>query len=175
MKSPLAAAKAVGLILLGTGLPSFVAAGDFYKWTDDEGQVHYSNRSGSSPQPPKSGSGAGGGDSESGLEAEKGSGAFQQKVDAAINTLELKLARKQREWNRAQEALQATQAELSTQTEAAQKKGPLLDASDLTPLHAREAAQAAEVSRLDAELSAIRADIAKIRAMKAVDKSSSSP
>lgn len=173
MKSLVAAAPLSALILLGASSPSVVSAEEIYKWTDAEGRVHYSNRgSAAAPEVPTPQPTPGGEGWESALDEQKGTDEFRQKVDAAVNSLELKLARKKRELSRAQSDLQGTQAEMTAETDKARQERRL---PDLSAAQAREVVLQGDIHNLDSEVAAIRADIAKIRAMKSVGKDSRSP
>jgi uncharacterized protein DUF4124 len=163
MKSPRAVTVALALSFAGAGMAQLLSAEDIYKWTDDQGRVHYSNRgSGASADSASGETSSGGQGWESVLERQKGTEDFQEKADATINNLELKMTRKKRERTRALDELQATQAEITRATNPRP--------TDLPALKEREATQIGELRKLDFELGAMQTDIAKIRAMKAVEK-----
>jgi uncharacterized protein DUF4124 len=133
-----------------------------YKWTDEQGHLHYSNRGGtSSPESPAAAERADQG-WESVLEKQRGGEDLQEKAEAAINNLELQLIRKKRERDHAREALEATQANVV--------RAEVSRATELPTLKAREATQITDLRKLDAEISATEVAIAKIRALKAAEK-----
>ncbi len=155
--------KSVAALPLALALACGAHAQDIYKWTDQQGHVHYSNRGGtlsgdSSSETPPANQGW-----ESVLEKQRSAENFQEKAEAAINNLELQVIRKKRDRNRAQEALEATQANIV-------RAGASSTAGELPMLKAREATQITDLRKLDAEISSMEAGIAKIRALKAAEK-----
>jgi hypothetical protein len=159
MLKPLAA-LVIGLGLAGAGQGY---SQDIYKWTDGQGQVHYSNHGGSpsdgDSSPPTQSSDQGW---ESALEKQQGRDDFQEKAEAAINSLELQMIRKKRDREHASEALEATQADI-VRAQASRS-------TELPTLKAREATQITDLRKLDAEIGAIQVGIAKIRVLKAAEK-----
>ena len=161
--------KAVaGLVLGAVALAGGTRAlpEDIYKWTDQQGRVHYSNRGGT---PSNESSSGGDGDSadqgwESVLEKQQGLGSenLQDKAEAAINSLELQVIRKKRDRGQAQEVLEAIQASI---VRAQSSNGP-----DLPMLRAREATQIGNLRRIEAEINSMELNAAKIRALKAAEK-----
>ena len=148
-----------GLLALTVVCPA--SAGDIYEWTDDQGHPHYSNRGGTG------GSEAGsGGDVdegwESALERKQGGEDLQGKAEAAINSLELQVTRRKRDRERAQEDLEATQANIVR----AQGSKP----ADVPALRAREATQLTDLRKIDLDLSALDLRIARLRALKAASQ-----
>ena len=108
--------KAVaGLVLGAVALAGGTRAlpEDIYKWTDQQGRAHYSNRGGTPSDESSSGSDADSAEQgwESVLEKQKGMGSenLQDKAEAAINSLELQVIRKKRDRGQAQEVLEAIQ------------------------------------------------------------------
>jgi hypothetical protein len=140
------------------------AAQDIYRWKDEQGQPHYSNRGEASPGESGAPSGSDGGEQgwESVLERKQGTADFQEKAEAAINSMELQVTRKKRERERAQEELEATQASIVR----AQASRP----AELPSLKAREATQVTELRKADVELDLLRARIEKLRALKEADR-----
>jgi uncharacterized protein DUF4124 len=143
-------------------------ADEIYKWTDESGQVHYSNRSAATSQSESSVNDTvrepEGGEQgwESVLERQKGGADLSEKAEAAINSLELEKIRKKRDRGHAQEELEATQA-------AIVRAGPP-QSPEVASLRAREATQLTDLRQIDLDLSSIDARIAKLRALKAVDR-----
>src|SRR5439155_11173811 len=131
-------------------------AQDIYKWTDAQGQIHYSNRGGtlsddSSSQTPPGNQGW-----ESVLEKQRSAEDFQDKAEAAINNLQLQVIRKRRDRDHAREALEATQANIV-------RAGAAPGTTELPTLKAREATQITDVRKLYAEISSMETGMAKIR------------
>jgi Domain of unknown function (DUF4124) len=151
---------AVPLVLAIVG-PAY--AQDIYKWTDDQGHVHYSNRGGALPDDSSSETPPANQGWESILEKQRNAEDFQEKAEAAINNLQLQITRKRRDRDHAQETLEATQANIVR----ASVPPP---APELPTLKAREATQITDLRKLDAEISSMEAGIAKIRALKAAEK-----
>ncbi|MGH7899951.1 MAG: DUF4124 domain-containing protein [Candidatus Binatia bacterium] len=136
----------------GAGIAA-VGAEEFYKWTDAEGRVHYSNR-GSTAEPAMRPDGEGW---ESVLEQRGEAGEFRERADAVINGLQLRMTRKHRDRDRAEADLLATQTEIQRTTGAS---------PELATLRSREARQIAELRKLDVELGEIEIGIARARALK---------
>jgi len=150
------------LLLYSAGVAS---PQDIYKWTDSQGQTHYSNHGGtpgndSAAAPRESGTGEQGW--ESVLEKQKGTGNFQDKAEAVINDLQLQLIRKKRDRAQAREALETTQASIVR----SQSTG----GADVPMLRAREATQITDLRKLDAEIAAMEASVAKLRALKTAEQ-----
>jgi uncharacterized protein DUF4124 len=155
--------KSFAALLIGLALAGAVDAEDVYKWTDDQGHLHYSNR-GSTPSGDSSSDTAPANQGwESVLEKQRSAEDFQEKAEAAINNLELQVIRKKRDRDHAQEALEATQASIV-------RAGTSSSATELPMLKAREATQITDLRRLDAEISSMETGMAKIRALKAAEK-----
>lgn len=150
---------AVGM--LGAELRAARAEG-IYTWTDERGGVHYSNRGALSgdavPRP-----GADGGEAgwESVLERKQGGPEAAAQAEAAINSMQVARLRKKREREHAREELEATQARIT--------RAQSLSPAELPALKAREAAQAAELRRLDTELGLLDQGIAQLRARKSAE------
>jgi hypothetical protein len=155
------AATLIGALALGSA--GLGEAQNIYKWTDDQGRTHYSNH-GSSTGNDSAGVGSDTGEQgwESVLEKQKGNANFQEKAEAAINDLQLQMIRKKRDRAQAQEALEATQASI-VRSQAA-------GGADVPMLRAREATQTNDLRRIDAEIAAMGASAAKLRALKAVEQ-----
>jgi hypothetical protein len=158
-----AVVKSFAVLLIGLALAGRAHAEDIYKWTDDQGHLHYSNRGGtisgdSSPETSSTNQGW-----ESVLEKQRNAEDFQEKAEAAINNLELQVIRKKRDRDHAQEALETTQASIV-------RAGTLSSAAELPMLKAREATQITDLRKLDAEIGSMETGIAKIRALKAAEK-----
>ncbi|HSD09802.1 MAG TPA: DUF4124 domain-containing protein [Candidatus Binatia bacterium] len=151
------------VIALGLAAAGRDYAQVIYKWTDEHGQVHYSNHGGASPSDSSAGSEPADQGWESVLEKQQGREDFQEKAEATINSLELQRIRKKRDRERAQEALEATQASIVRAQQVS-------NATELPTLKAREAKQITDLRKLDAEISAVETSIAKIRALKAAEK-----
>jgi hypothetical protein len=151
-------AALIGALALGsTGLGE---AQDIYTWKDDQGRTHYSNQGGSTGGD-SSGTGSGSGEQgwESVLEKQKGTADFQEKAEAAINDLQLQMIRKKRERAQAQEALEATQTSIA--------RSQPVGGADVAMLRAREVTQTNDLRRIDADIAAMGANTAKLRALKA--------
>jgi hypothetical protein len=149
---------------LALGWAGLARAQDIYKWTDNQGQTHYSNHGGT-PGDNSTGTGSGSGEQgwESVLEKQKGgAGNFQDKAEAMINDLQLQLIRKKRDRAQAQEALETTQASIVR----SQSRG----GADVPMLRAREATQITDLRKLDAEIAAMDASVAKLRALKTAEQ-----
>jgi len=149
---------AAGAVLLLAGA---TLAGDIYKWTDEQGRVHYSNRDSAAKNdnaPPDDGGGGGQG-WESVLEKQQGREDFQDKSEAAINSLEVQVLRRKRERGDAQAELEATQTSIGRAMPG-----------DLPALRAREASQIGNLRRIDVEIMTIESNIARIRAMRSADR-----
>lgn len=157
MRRPLAASL-IAFALAGAGR---LFGEDIYKWTDPQGQLHYSNRGGTPSDDSNSG-GSGEQGWESVLERQKRGEDVQEKADVAINSIELQLIRKRRDRTQAQEMLEATQAAIVR----AQASAP----GQLPMLKAREATQISELRKIDAEIGSMELSIAKLRALKTADK-----
>jgi hypothetical protein len=154
-------AALIGALALGsTGLAQ---AQDIYKWKDDQGRTHYSNQGGSAPSD-SAGTGSDSGEQgwESVLEKQKGTADFQEKAEAMINDLQLKMTRKKRERAQAQEALEATQASIV--------RSQAVGGADVPMLRAREVTQTNDLRKIDAEIAAMGASAAKLRALKAAEQ-----
>jgi hypothetical protein len=150
------------LLLCSAGLAH---AQDIYRWTDNQGQTHYSNHGGtpgddSAPAPPESGTGEQGW--ESVLEKHKGTGNFQDKAEAVINDLQLQLIRKKRDRAQAREALETTQASIVRSQSAG--------GADVPMLRAREAMQIADLRKVDGEIAAMEVSVARLRALKTAEQ-----
>ena len=155
--------KSIVAVPLALVLAGRAYAQDIYKWMDDQGHVHYSNRGGTLPDDSSSEVPPANQGWESVLEKQRGAEDFQDKAEAAINNLQLQITRKKRDRDHAQEALEATQASIVR----ASVRPP---APELPTLKAREATQITDLRKLDVEISAMEAGIAKIRALKAAEK-----
>jgi hypothetical protein len=156
-------AKSILAFPLALALAGAAYAQDIYKWTDPQGNLHYSNRGGiglgdSSSETPPADQGW-----ESVLEKQRNAEDFQDKAEAAINNLQLQVIRKKRDRDHAREALEATQANIVRASAP-----PAV--TDLPMLKAREATQITDLRKLDAEIGFMEAGIAKIRALKAAEK-----
>jgi Domain of unknown function (DUF4124) len=149
---------------LGSGVARFAAAQSIYEWKDEQGSPHYSNRGGMSPGESGTPSGSEGGERgwESVLERKRGDGDFQGKAEAAINSMELQVTRKKRERLRAQEELEATQANIVR----ALRSSP----ADVPILKAREATQITALRKTDLEIGLLEMRVAKLRALKEAEK-----
>ncbi len=153
------------LLFLAILLAPAARAEDIYKWTDEQGRVHYSNRGGEAPQvEPLEGSGSEEG-WESALERKQGTDEFYAAADSAINSLQARLIRRKRDRGHAQEALEATQAEIL--------RAQTFNPNAVPELRAHEVTQLADVRKIDAEIAVIEARIARVRALKAFGKSQS--
>jgi len=152
----------LALLLYSAGVAS---PQDIYKWTDSQGQTHYSNHGGtpgndSAAAPRESGTGEQGW--ESVLEKQKGTGNFQDKAEAVINDLQLQLIRKKRDRAQAREALETTQARIVRSQSAG--------GADVPMLRAREAMQIADLRKVDGEIASMEASVAKLRALKTAEQ-----
>ena len=163
MSKSLACGSIVALVLAGAPL---ALAEDIFKWTDPQGQTHYSNRGGTPGEaPPPSEPDSGGPQGwESVLEKQKGTENFQEKAEAAINSLEMQMIRKNRDRAQAKEALDATQESI-VRTQSANSP-----AADLARLRTREANQINDLKKIDIELAGLRFSVAKVRALKAAER-----
>ena len=152
----------IGALLLGSA--GLAHAQDIYKWTDSQGQTHYSNHGGTpgnaAVAPPETGAGEQGW--ESVLEKQKGTGNFQDKAEAVINDLQMQLIRKKRDRDQAREALETTQASIVRSQSAG--------GADVPMLRAREATQITDLRRLNAEINAMEVSVAKLRALKTAEQ-----
>jgi hypothetical protein len=151
-------AALIGALALGS--TALGEAQDIYKWKDDQGRTHYSNQGGSTGSD-SAGTGSDSGEQgwESVLEKQKGTPDFQEKAEAAINDLQLQMIRKKRERAQAQEALETTQAAIA--------RSQAVGGADVAMLRAREVTQTNDLRRIDAEIAAMGANAAKLRALKA--------
>ena len=158
------AAALLLVVSLGSGVAGFAAAQSIYEWKDDQGRPHYSNRGGAGPGESGTPSGSEGGERgwESVLERKQGDSDFQEKAEAAINSMELQVTRKKRERVHAQEELEATQANIVR----AQGSSPV----NVPILKAREATQITELRKTDVEIGLLEMRIAKLRALKEAEK-----
>lgn len=140
------------------------SAEDVYTWTDEQGHTHYSNRGGVPSSDAAASPGSNGGEAgwESVLERKQGGADLQEKAEAAINSLELERVRKKRDREHAREDLEAVQANLAR----AQWANP----SEVPTLRAREASKITELRRIDMEIGLLQQRIAKLRALKSVEK-----
>ena len=149
---------------LALGSAALAHAQDIYKWTDSQGQTHYSNHGGTpgnaAVAPPETGAGEQGW--ESVLEKQKGAGNFQDKAEAMINDLQMQLIRKKRDRAQAQEALETTQASIVRSQSAG--------GADVPMLRAREATQITDMRKLDGEIAAMEVSVAKLRALKTAEQ-----
>jgi hypothetical protein len=152
-----------GIGALALGSAALARAQDIYKWTDNQGRTHYSNHGGTAGDDSAA---AGSGSSEQGwesvLEKQKGTGNFQEKAEAVINDLQLQLIRKKRDRAHAQETLEITQASIGRSQSAG--------GADVPMLRAREATQITDLRKLDAEIAAMEASVAKLRALKTAEQ-----
>jgi hypothetical protein len=160
-------AVAVWVATLALGWAGLASAQDIYKWTDNQGQTHYSNHGGTpGDNPPSTGSGSGEQGWESVLEKQKSAGNapgnVQDRAEAMINDLQLQLIRKKRDRALAQEALETTQASIVRSQSAGR--------ADVPMLRAREATQITDLRKLDAEIAAMDASVAKLRALKTAEQ-----
>jgi hypothetical protein len=155
------------IVALALAAAPLALADDIVKWTDPQGQTHYSNRSGSAgqePAPSEPDSDSGGQGWESVLEKQKGTEKFQEKAEAAINNLEMQMIRKNRDRAQAQEALEGTQESI-LRTQSANSSS-----ADLPRLRTREANQINELKKLEIELGALKLSIARVRALKSAER-----
>jgi len=155
----------VGALALGSA--GLARAQDIYKWTDNQGRTHYSNHGGASgTDSAGAGEGAASDSGEQGwesvLEKQKGTGNFQDKAETVINDLQLQLIRKKRDREQARDALEATQASI-VRSQAA-------GGADVPMLRAREATQIADLKKLDGDIGAMEASVAKLRALKTAEQ-----
>jgi hypothetical protein len=155
--------KSIAALPVALALAGGAYAQDIYKWTDAQGQVHYSNRGGTSSDDSSSETPPASQGWESVLEKQRNAEDFQDKAEAAINNLQLQVIRKRRDRDHAQEALEATQANIV-------RAGASPGATELPTLKAREATQITDLRKLDAEISSMETGIGKIRALKAAEK-----
>ncbi|MGH7819156.1 MAG: DUF4124 domain-containing protein, partial [Candidatus Binatia bacterium] len=140
----------IALLLAAPAAP----ADEMYKWTDEQGRVHYSNRRGDGAEPPPP---APSGDGwESVLERQEGADEFSRRAEAMINGLNADRLRKKRERDRASADLQSTQAEIVS----VQGRDP----TRLPELRARESKEIGQLQRLETELARIDANIEKVKA-----------
>ncbi|MGH7856601.1 MAG: DUF4124 domain-containing protein [Candidatus Binatia bacterium] len=150
---------AVAVLLLAA---SAAGAEQIYKWVDEEGRAHFSNRGSeppaAPPPPPSMGEGW-----ESVLERQEGADEFSRRAEAVINSLNADRLRKRRERDRASATLQSTQSEI-VRTQGSS------DPTRLPELRAREVKEVSEVRRLEMELAEIDANIDKVKAIKAMGK-----
>jgi hypothetical protein len=154
---------ATWIAMLALSGAELARAQDIYKWTDNQGQTHYSNHGGTPGDNSASiGSGSGEQGWESVLEKQKGAGNFQDKAEAVINDLQLQLIRKKRDRAQAQEALETTQASIV--------RSQSMGGADVPMLRAREATQITVLRKLDAEIAAMDASVAKLRALKTAEQ-----
>ena len=158
---PIVPTIVLALLFAGAGL---APAGDIYRWTDADGRTHFSNRGADVADEPSVAPSYDSGDEgwESVLERQQGSGSFQEKAEASINSLELQVMRKKRERNQAKDELDATQAGIV--------QAQTVDSPNLPALRAREATEIANLQKIDVELGKLRSAIAKMRAMKTADR-----
>lgn len=153
---------ASGLLALALLFVPSIRAEDIYKWTDEQGRVHYSNRGGEGAQAEPSDTPAGGEGWESALERKRGTEEFTAASDSAINSLQARMIRRKRERGRAQETLEAIQADIVR----AQASNP----NAVPELRARETTQLGEVRKLDVEIANVESQIARLRAFKALGR-----
>ena len=147
---------AAGAVLLVAGA---TLAGDIYKWTDEQGRVHYSNRDAGSKNDNAAPDDGGGQGWESVLEKQQGRQDFQDQSEAAINSLEMQVLRRKRERSDAQAELEATQTSIGRAMPG-----------DLPALRAREATQIGNLRRIDVDIMTIESNIARLRAMRSADR-----
>jgi hypothetical protein len=95
------------------------------------------------------------------LEKQKGSENFQEKAEAAINSLQLQVTRKKRDRTLAQEQLEATQASIV--------RAQSTNTAELPALRAREATQITNLRRIESEINSMELNGAKLRALKAAE------
>jgi Domain of unknown function (DUF4124) len=157
MARPLVVPLVFGIVSLCTGV---TLGGDIYKWTDEQGRVHFSNRGESTANDNTPAQSDGGGQGwESVLEKQQGHPDFQAQSEAAINSLEMQVGRRKRERMEAQEQLEATQTSIGRATP-----------TELPALRAREAMQISNLRRIDMEIMTMQTNIARIRAMRSADQ-----
>jgi Domain of unknown function (DUF4124) len=154
--------KSFAALLIALALVGATYAEDIYRWTDERGHLHYSNRGGTSSEDSSSATEPANQGWESVLEKQRSAEDFQEKAEAAINNLELQVIRKKRDRDHAQESLEATQANIV--------RAQASSATELPSLKAREATQITDLRKLDAEIGSMETGIAKIRALKTAEK-----
>lgn len=137
-----------------------LASAEIYKWVDEEGRVHYSNRSADGEEPAeRAPSPSSGGEGwESVIERRQGSDDVSRRADRAINSLIVDRRQKKRERDRAYDALEKTRKEIT--------RARRFEPARLPDLSSREREQLLDVRRIEMELSRIDAGIAKARAVK---------
>jgi hypothetical protein len=151
---------AIGAVTLTGATPGL--AEDIFKWTDEQGRTHYSNRGGTPADDSSPRDGASGEQGwESVLEKQKGTENFQEKAEAAINSLQLQVTRKKRDRTLAQEQLEATQASIV--------RAQSTNTAELPALRAREATQITNLRRIELEINSMELNGAKLRALKAAE------
>lgn len=149
---------------IGAGAASPAAAQGIVRWLDAQGRPHYSNRGGAGASDSGGVSGAQGGEQgwESVLERREGEAELGERAEAAINSLELQVTRKNRERAHAEEDLETTRAGI---VRALASRSP-----ELPTLKAREATEITALRKLDLEIGLLKLRIAKLRALKEAER-----
>lgn len=153
---------AVRLLILAILLaaPGF-ALDDVYKWTDEQGRTHYSNRGGKQADeddqalPPSNGEEGW----ESVLERKKGADDIATAAETQINSLQLKLIRRKRERDRMRGDLQNVQADIG--------RAQSTNAAALPELRSREQSLLFDLRKAEVEIAEIDTQIAKLKVLKA--------
>lgn len=146
------------VIAASVSLLSLASSQEIYKWVDEQGKVHFSNlpRAGDGKpaevKPEASG--------ETVVSPEDPMRGFAVRTQAAVNSVEFQLFRKNRELTRARAELERTRDEVAD----AERDSPL----KLPVLRLRERRGTAEVERLEKDVAEIESQVAKLRALQAL-------
>jgi hypothetical protein len=140
-------------------------ADEIFKWTDENGRVHFSS------QPPADGresekrtlpGGPAAGGWEGSIDGTRRSEQLGEATESAINSLQLELRRRKRARDDLQERYDAVAAELALAL--AQRTPP----EGLPALRAREQGALRKLQTANAEIQGIELEIGRLRAIKAV-------
>lgn len=148
----------IGVLAVAAG-PAL--AGEIYRWVDEDGRVHYSNRNpeaAPAEEAPPSGEGW-----ESVLERQEGTDEFSRRADVLLNSLNVDLRRARRERDRAREDLEAVRDEID-------RLQGLRDARGALDLRPKEADAFAKLQRLHNDVARIEANIERIKEIKAMGR-----
>jgi hypothetical protein len=147
-------------VAAGAAAPAL--ADDVYKWTDESGRVHFSNRPQNDAGDHDEAPAADGEGWESVLERQQGSEEIAAQAESAINTLQMQKIRRSRDRDRQAADLEALRVDIGR----AQNTSP----NSVPDLRAREATQVAELNRIENDLRDIDMKIARYRALKQAGK-----
>jgi len=155
--------KALLPVVLVAVLAGSAVADEIYRWVDEDGRVHFSNRS---TDPPPAGAdtpSASGEGWESMLERQEGIDEFSRRADAAANSLNVDLRRRKRERDRARDDLETIQREITRRQE-------LRDAAGAYALRTEEAEAVSKLRQLENEVARTEAAIERVKAIKAMGR-----